>query len=191
MAKICIECGLKHDNKAKQCVNCGSELEVIQADAKRKRIIVIALVSIILIAATIIGVTYFSSPEAKVKSIMKAFQKNDVDAVISSFPDFVINYLDETETDTTQFFEEWVATLSDYIFSYNIDKVAAPSTSQKTVLLTTFYYLEEYGYDESKLSDVQLVWLKLRGGTTGLWNSSDNRFVMIKYDGKWFWWPFN
>ena len=190
MAKICTECGLKHDSKAQKCVNCGAVLQIIQKDVNRKRIIIISLVAIVLIVATVLTVSYLSTPEAKVKSIMRSFQNNDVDAVVETFPAFIRNFYDEKGIDTDDIFYEWVNGLSDYIFSYNIDKVASPSTNQKNTILSTFYLYSDYGYDPDDIEDIKLVWLKMRGGTPGLWGSSNNRFVMIKQEGKWYWWPF-
>lgn len=186
MAKLCPNCNLKHSNDAEKCVQCGTELEVIKSDVRKKRIIIISIVSIILIALIVGAVIYFTSPEAKVRSILKDFNDGDVEGVINSFPDFFLKsgYLDE------EAFGKNIAMLSDYMFSYNIDKVVNPSSSDRDTVLTTLSHFEQYGYDASKLQDIKVIWTNMRGGIPGFWGSSFDKFVMIKYDGAWYWWPY-
>lgn len=187
MAKLCPQCNMKYANSADKCIKCGAELEVIKSDVKKKRIIIVSIISVLLIAAIIVGVLYFTSPEAKVRAILNDFKQGNVEDIINSFPEFFkkSGFLNE------EAFAENVARLSDYMFSYNVNKAANPSTRETTEILESLSTFEEYGYDYSKLQEIKIVWTDMRGGIPGLWGNSMDKFTMIKYDGAWYWWPLN
>ena len=60
MAKYCTQCNLKYSNSAEKCVSCGAELAVRESDVKKKKIVIIALISVLLIAAIVVGIVISS-----------------------------------------------------------------------------------------------------------------------------------
>ena len=190
MAKYCPQCNLKHSNKAEKCVKCNGELEVIQADLKKKRFLIGFLIGILTVALIVGGILFFTGPKAKVRSIMQAFKRGDVDAVVDTFPDFIIASGDLDEQYLEYQLPNLVSNLSEYKFSYKITKVANPSFKEKENILAHISRLEEYGCDPLKLQDIKVVFFTMKGVSPGQWGSSFNKFILIKYDGTWYWWPF-
>ena len=190
MAKICTQCNLKHGNDATKCVQCGGQLEVIQSDVKKRKIIISSLIAVVLVIVIVLGIVFFTGPKAKVRGIMRDFKQGDVEGIVDSFPEFFINYTGVGEEALEAELDPWVQSLSEYIFSYNIDKLANPSTREYNDVLASLDEYRDYGYDPAKLTDVKVVCLDMRGGVPGFWGSSFEKFVLIKYDGAWYWWPF-
>lgn len=189
MAKICTQCNLKHTNDATKCVQCGSELEVIKSDLKKKKIIITSIISILLVAIIIFAVMFFTGPKARVRSVMRNLKNGNSERVVDSCPDFIIDYFGGEDM-FEKLLEEYVEVQSEYIVSYNIDKVVSPSSNEKTQILEYLDYFEENGYDESKLDDIKIAWLNIQGGfAPGFLNSNLGRFLLIKYDGRWYWVP--
>ena len=81
--------------------------------------------------------------------------------------------------------------MSSYIFSYNSNKAVIPSEREQGELIQSFADFGGDKFDHSKLEEIKVVWVDFRGGETpGLWHIYHVRFVIIKYDGEWCWWPF-
>ena len=189
MAKICKECNIKHDNSADKCARCGAPLEVIQKDVKKKKIIIFSILGVILTVALILGIIYITSPEAKVMDIMKDINNGNTAGLVDSFPDFFIE-ANGGKAVLVEYYDSWVKSEASYVFSYNIDKVVGPSAREEEAVRKSLVYYTHAGYDESKLQDIKAVWLDMTGGIPGFWGASLEKFVMIKYDGQWYWWPF-
>ena len=186
MAKYCTQCNLKHSNSAEKCVSCGAELTMRKADVKKKKIIIISLISIFLIAAVIVGIVIFTGPKAKARQIMRNFKQGDTAGVVSSFPDFFVEEIgrDVLEADLN----DVVQIYSDYIFSFAIQEVASPSSREKNNIIESLEAYEKF--DSSKLKDIKIIWLDTKGGIPGFWGATFEKFILIKYDGSWYWWPF-
>lgn len=189
MAKICKECNIKHDNSADKCARCGAPLEVIHKDVKKKKIILFSILGLVLTIALIVGIIYITSPEARVRGIMEDMKDGDTSGVVDAFPEFFIE-ANGGKAALVEYYDTWVKNESSYIFSYNIDKTVGPSTKEENAIRKSLVYYTHAGYDESKLQDIKAVWLDMRGGIPGFWGESLEKFVMIKYDGQWYWWPF-
>ena len=188
-AKVCKQCNLKYKNRAETCVSCGSELSMIESTFRIRWSLIYAAIALVLVLATTLSVSYFTSPKAAVKKILKAYKGNDVETVVDSLPPF-LNYstgLDREELE--EYMEKSVKDLSDYITFYHVEDVKNPSSNEREEVLETLSYYKDFGYDEDKLEDIKLVWAGMRGGPVGTWNFTNERFVMIKYDGQWYWWP--
>lgn len=189
MAKICKQCNLKYKNRAVTCVSCGSSLEVIESSFKAKWAVIYSAIALVLVLVTTLSVSYFTGPKAAVKKILKAYKGNDVETVVDSFPPF-LNYA--TGLDREALEEDMaksVKELSDYMTFYHVEDVKKPSSSERDEIIETLAYFKDFGYDERKLEDIRLVWSGMRGGDVGTWDFVNERFVMIKYDGRWYWWP--
>ena len=191
MSKICTPCNLKYSNSAHKCVNCGSELEIVQADAKRKRIFIASLIGIVLILVIVSSVIYFTGPRAKIKSIMRDFRQGDVDGVIACMPDFLIKSGDLSNDFIPYQLPNVIKTFSEYGFSDNVDKIASPSSKETNYVLTHLEYYRQYGYDPEDLQDIKVVIFSMKGVNPGYWFSMFEKFILIKYDGIWYWWPYN
>lgn len=186
MAKICTQCNLKHSNNATKCVQCGSELEIIKSDLIKKRIIIASIISILLIAAIVCSVIIFTGPKAAIRRLIRDFKQGDVEGVVSHLPDFVVNY--HGNEFIVEFYKENVKRVSEYFVSYNIDKIANPSSSDDTSVREVLSYYEDYGYDSSKLEEIKVAWLETRAGVNPSFSSQfSDKLIFIKYDGKWYW----
>lgn len=189
MAKICPNCNLKHQSHAQKCVQCGAELEVIKSHAKRKRILIICIISALLIGIIVGSILFFTGPKAKVRSIMRALKKGDMEKVVETFPDFLLQS-DDLDDYLKYQLPQLVKSFSEYKFSYNIQEVNDPSTKDKQNALDHMDTLHKYGYDPLKLQDIKVAYFTIKGVSPGKWGSSFNKFILIKYDGAWYWWPF-
>ena len=189
MAKICKQCNLKYKNRAVTCVSCGSELSMIESTFRIRWSLIYTAIALVLVLATTLSVSYFTSPKAAVKKILKAYKGNDVETVVDSFPPF-LNYATGLDREALEeYMEKSVKDLSDYITFYHVEDVKKPSSNEREEVLETLSYYKDFGYDEDKLEDIKLVWAGMRGGPVGTCNFTNERFVMIKYDGHWYWWP--
>lgn len=190
MAKLCPQCNLKHSNKAEKCVQCNGPLEIIESDRKKKRILIGILAGVLVIALAIGGILFFTGPKAKVRSIMRAFKRGDVEAVIETFPKFIINSGDLSEEYLEYQLPNLVEYLSQNKFSYQITKVVDPSFKEKDNIIAHMSELEDYGCNPEKLEDIKIIFFSMKGINPWLGGSSFNKMVLIKYDGTWYWWPF-
>ena len=189
MVKYCTQCNLKHSNSAEKCASCGAELARRESDVKKKKIIIIALISVLLIAAIIAGIVIFTGPKAKFRQIIRAFKSGDVDAVISTMPEFLINsgeIDDYLEGQLPRAVSEW----SEFKFSYRIDQCSSPSTKEKYNVINHLNSMEKYGYDSDKLENIKVVMYTITGSAPSNLGSGFDKYILIKYDGVWYWWPF-
>ena len=190
MAKYCTQCNLKYSNSAEKCVSCGAELAVRESDVKKKKIVIIALISVLLIAAIVVGIVIFTGPKAKVRQIIRSFKRGDVDAVISTLPEFLINSGEIDDYLAGQLpmaVSEW----SEFKFSYNIDQCSSPSTKERSNVLQHLDSMKKYGYDSNKLEDMKVVLFSFTGTSPSNLGSGFDKYILIKYDGTWYWWPFD
>ena len=191
MAKICPQCNLKHGDNATKCVGCGGELVIIESTFKKKWIIIYSAIALVLVLATVIALLWFTGPKAKIRKVMRAYKNDDVATVVDAYPPFLINATGLTREEFERDQQQAVRNFSNYLFSYSVEDVKKPSTNERSEVLEQLERFADYGYDESRLEDIRLVWVGVRGGGefSGYWNDSDLRFVVIKYDGRWYCWP--
>lgn len=189
MAKICPQCGVKYKNSATKCIMCNTEFQDNHVSKNKKKILIFVIVGVILAAAVVTSILLFTGPKAKVRHIMDSYKRNDAEAVIATFPSFFMEtdqinidlYLTEIELN--------VRDMSDYIFSYNIEKAEKPSSQEREEFMENFRHYGGDNFDEDKLEDIRIVWINYKGNVPGIWPSRAVRFIMIKYEGKWCWWP--
>ena len=186
MAKICPQCGLKHYKSARRCVNCDSKLQIIKRDLIISIAITMVSIALVISLALAIIIPILQSPETKLKKMLKAITNNDPKEVLTFYPDFYVNKLREEDPFFEVEFRENIKELSEYIFSFNIHDKARPSTSQRTDINKKLDTYVQYGYDVEKLEDIEMVWMEIRGGVRGLWNTFYEKYIMIKYNGEWY-----
>ena len=144
-----------------------------------------------MLAAAIILIIYSTGPKAAVRRIMNAHKQVDAETVISYLPDFL---LESDKIDGEKFKMETEATVkgfSRFLFSFNLEKAETPSDREIEELLETFEYFGGENFDESKVRDIKMVWVNYKGNVQGFWPSRGTRFIVFKYEGRWYWWPNN
>ena len=190
MAKICQLCGLKHGNNATKCVSCGTPLEDNGTPSKKK-ILIPVILGIILAVVGVVILILSTGPKAQIRRIMESYKKNDAEAIIATFPDFFTNSEKiNPQTLQTQVKVE-TKSLSEYIFSYNIDKVETPAAQERQQMMEDFRYFAGEDFDESDIQDIKIIWVNYKGNVPGIWPIHATRFIMIKYNGRWCCWPNN
>lgn len=191
MSKICKNCGVRHENSAKKCIACGAEFGDEHIYAKKKKQVILAVCCILLLTIAIGLVMFFTGPKAAVRRIMNAHKRNDFEAVVEAMPDLL---LESDKLDYDQFMlttERTVEVFSQYIFSFNIEKAETPNANEREWLMDALRYFGEDSFDEAKVTDVKIVWVRYKGNVPGFWPSRGTRFLVFKYDGEWTWWPSN
>ena len=191
MSKICKNCGVKHENSAKKCAACGAEFNDEHIYAKKKKHFILAICGVFLLATGVGLIAYSTGPRAAVRRIMNAHKRNDFEAVVATFPDFLFEseHLDQNAFMLST--EGVVERFSQYIFSYNIDKAETPSANEREAYIETFRYFGGENFDESEVEDIKMVWVNYKGNIPGFWPSRGTRFIVFKYKGEWCWWPSN
>ena len=146
------------------------------------------MVSIALVVslALAIIIPILQSPETKLKKMFRAITKNDPQEVLTFYPDFYTNKLREEDPFFQIEFRKKIEALSEYIFSFSIHDKGKPSTSQRTDINKKLDTYVQYGFDIEKLEDIEMIWMEIRGGVRGLWNTYYEKHIMIKYDGEWY-----
>ena len=148
MAKICKNCGVKHENSAKKCAACGTEFNDEHLYAKRKKHIILAVLGVILLAAAITFILYSTGPKAAVRRIMNGYKKADAETVTSYLPEFL---LESDKIDGERFLLETeanVKSFSRYLFSFNIEDPGTPSDKEREELIEAFKYYGGDNFDE-------------------------------------------
>lgn len=189
MAKICKQCNLKYKDSATTCVNCRSELETVESSFKAKWILIYSALAVALVTFAVTSFIYLTGPRAAVKGLLRAYSNNNVSAVVDCFPNFLVNAMGEDRESVEANISKSVNDVFEYITFYNVESVKNPTSNKRNKILESLDEFKEFGYDESKLEDIKIVWTGVRGGPVGTWNFTDERFIMIKYDGSWYWWP--
>ena len=190
MAKICKECGVKHRNNATKCVHCGAPFEDVPHYAKKKKLIILVIVCAVLVLAAIASVIYLTGPEAAVRRIMESHKRNDVQAIVDSFPSFLLEAEGVDRDELIADLSSSVESMSEYMFSYSIEKVNDPSDGDREKLIKKTQLVVGDDFNESDIKDIKVVWVKFTGNVPSVWPSGSTRFVMIKYDGRWCWCPY-
>ncbi len=189
MSRKCPRCGVKYTSKATHCVLCNIELPDNHIHADRKKILIFLIVGILVAAAAITLTLIFTGPKAVARKVISNYKKNDPDAVYETYPSFLIESDRIDQKMLKEDLERNVNDMSDYIFSYNIDKVEKPTTKEIKEFIRSFHVNGGAAFEEEKLQDIRIVWINYKGNITGIWPTRAVRFVIIKYDGKWCWWP--
>ena len=189
MSKVCKKCGIKHKNSATYCVMCGEPFYNEQGlKARNIRRTVGIILGVIALAAALLFI-FTSGPKAAVRRILNGYKRNDPDAVIASYPDFL---LESDKIDKDEFIRSTrqnVKDMSDYIFLYKLGKAEDPSESEREELMETFRFYADEDFSESDIQSIKIIWADYTGNVPAVWPSRAARFIVIKYEGRWYWWP--
>ena len=117
-------------------------------------------------------------------------RQNDAKSVVASVPAFL---LESDNFDAERFANDVIYDaifISYQSFGYRVDKTASPSTKERDQIISELKYYGGSDFDEGELDEITLVWVSHdMEYIVGMWQASIVRFVMIKYDGHWYWWP--
>ena len=191
VSKVCKNCGVKHRNSATKCAMCRTEFNDSHIYAKRRRIIILSICAVLLIASAIAYTVYSKTPEAAVRRIMKAYEKADVDTVISYYPEF---YLESDKVDSRRLrldIEVDVKSFSRELYTFYLEDSATPSERECEKLIETFRYYGGENFDDNKLGEIKMVWVNYRSDIYYFWPKHGTRFIVFQYDDNWYWWPDN
>ena len=191
MAKICKKCGVKHKISASKCGNCGASFEDVRVTIIKKTAVIYAVVALLVAIAIIAVIISFMGPRAAVKQIMRHYKGNNPEAIVNSYPDFLLESEGYSKEKAVAEISNYVKQLSGYIVYYKADRPQAPNERDREALLEDFRNYCGESFDESKLEDIKFVWLTFEGEKSGLWGKSITRFTMVKYNDRWCWWPDN
>lgn len=163
MAKFCSNCGAQMDDDARICGQCGMPIDGSQGKAprlkvvdpeKRKKLkkklkIAIALVVVIIIAvAGIKIVRNFTGTNGLVRKVMAAYEKYDIDTIVSLSSDMY--YYSDYENYVEEYFEYAVGQNIDnfeasvghsYKMSYEVEEIYDLSQRKQNEILKNIEYL--------------------------------------------------
>ena len=189
MAKMCPQCGVKYQNKATKCVMCKIDLSENHGHKIMKKLVFSGIIGIVLVGIAITLVSMLTGPKAAVRRIVEGFKQNDPQSIMAMLPDFVLesDKIDRRELELEMTTD--ALTLSKFIFSYNIEEVKDPSFQEREKLMEDFRYIAGEDFDDREIKDIKIIWVNYKGDIPGFWPSHATRFTMIKYQGRWYWWP--
>ena len=191
MAKICKQCGVKHKNSATKCAMCGTPFEDVRVSIKKRTFTLYAILALTIVVAIVLGIVFSTGPRAKVRQIMRHYKNANPSAVVDTYPSFML----ESENYDIESLQRSIAAnvedVSAFMVSFSVDRPQNPNERDRKQLIDDFRYYCGDTFDESKLEDIKFVWVSFKGRVSGIWAKSTTRFVVIKYDGEWCWWPDN
>ena len=182
---------MKHTNSAHVCLGCGTPFPNGRNTPDLFKYLRIVIQSIIPLTAIILLILHFTGPVAAARRVAKAFQKNDTQAVVSYLPDFI------TESDTVDAqsyvddIKSGVEQLSSSIRTFRIYESVNPSDSQLEELVEQIRFFAGEDFDLNSIKKVKLVWVKLSLEEGDYIRAYDLQCLMIKYQGRWHWWPYS
>lgn len=191
MAKFCKVCGVEYHNSALKCVMCKTAFNDAHIYARRRRLIILAICITLLIASVIALVAYSFTPQAAVRRIMNAYKRNDVDTVVSYYPNFYLEsdkvnkrkLLLDAEVETTIYFEQ--------LYTFYLEDPMTPSEKECQELIATFKHYGGENFDENKLGEIKMVWVNYTLDIPKMWPKGSTRFIVFEYEERWCWWPHN
>lgn len=197
MARFCGNCGVQLDDDARVCGQCGMPVDGIQGkvigikivDPKKKKKLMrkvkmgIVLVAVIIIAvAGIKIVRNFTGTNGFVRKVMAAYEKYDIDAIVSLSSDMY--YYSDYENYVEEYFENAVGQNIDnfeasvghgYKMSYKVEEIYDLSQRKQDKILKNIEQLYP-DFDVDKINKIALANVKV---TAKQGSKSANRTVKI------------
>lgn len=189
MSKVCKKCGVKHKNSAYVCMACGEPFPSGYTKPDIFKYVRFVIPGIILVLVAVFLVIYFTGPSFAVRKIMNGYRDNDPEAVIESYPSFFMESVlvdKETWINDVKFN---VKVSSQYVHKYKLEKAQNPTESEREKLLEDIRIFGGRDFDVSDIKDIKIIWVTYDVDFAGVFPHAGLRFVMIKYEGRWCWWP--
>ncbi len=159
MARFCGNCGAQLDDDAKVCGQCGTPidgnalgLKIVDPEKKKKMMKkvkgVIALAIVVVIAVVVVKIiSGFTGTNGLVRKIMVAYEKYDIDTIVSLSSDMY--YYNDYEDYVDEYFEYAVGSNIDsfessvghsYKMSYEVDEIYDLSQRKQDEMLKSIEY---------------------------------------------------
>ena len=159
MARFCGNCGAQLDDDAKVCGQCGTPidgnalgLKIVDPEKKKKMMKkvkgVIALAIVVVIAVLVVKIiSGFTGTNGLVRKIMVAYEKYDIDTIVSLSSDMY--YYNDYEDYVDEYFEYAVGSNIDsfessvghsYKMSYEVDEIYDLSQRKQDEMLKSIEY---------------------------------------------------
>lgn len=160
MARFCGNCGAQLDDDAKVCGQCGTPidgnalgLKIVDPEKKKKMMKkvkgVIALAIVVVIAVVVVKIiSGFTGTNGLVRKIMVAYEKYDIDTIVSLSSDMY--YYNDYEDYVDEYFEYAVGSNIDsfessvghsYKMSYEVDEIYDLSQRKQDEMLKSIEYV--------------------------------------------------
>ena len=189
MSKLCKACGLKHRNSALKYASCKTPFNDQKQRAKKRRLIILTIAVAVLITTAVFAILHYSGPKGVTRRVMDAYRENDPESLVDTLPPFYVNADGSNREKMIQQYAPFVKRLSNYIFSYYLDEPLVPSERQREELMKQIRYFAGADFKESDIEDIRFVWVHFTGDVLYIWPKYTERFIVIKYEGDWYWWP--
>lgn len=159
MARFCGNCGAQLDDDAKVCGQCGTPidgnalgLKIVDPEKKKKMMKkvkgVIALAIVVVIAVVVVKIiSGFTGTNGLVRKIMVAYEKYDIDTIVSlssdmyyynDYEDYVDEYFEYAVGNNIDNFESSVG--HSYKMSYEVDEIYDLSQRKQDEMLKSIEY---------------------------------------------------
>ena len=159
MARFCGNCGAQLDDDAKVCGQCGTPidgnalgLKIVDPEKKKKMMKkvkgVIALAIVVVIAVVVVKIiSGFTGTNGLVRKIMVAYEKYDIDTIVSlssdmyhynDYEDYVDEYFEYAVGSNIDSFESSVG--HSYKMSYEVDEIYDLSQRKQDEMLKSIEY---------------------------------------------------
>ncbi len=170
---------------------CGTAFEDVRVTIVKKTFILYAVIALLIVVAIVVGIILTTGPRAVARRVLRSYKNNDPISVVNTYPSFMLEAEGYDIEGLASAIAGNVKDVSEFMVSFSTDRPQTPNKRDHNQLLEDFKYYCGDAFDESKLEDIKFVWVSFKGQTSGIWGKSTSRFTIIKYDGKWYWWPDN
>ena len=188
MAKICSSCGLKHKDRATRCARCNAPLAEIPVFKRTNSYVILAVILLVLGGVSALFILRFTGPDGTARRIMQCYRNNDPEGIADFFPEFVLEDGWVTREDLADAISEDVENLSYHIVYFSLSDTTPPSDKEIKKIKKQLKGFPSF--DEDLLEEITYVTVKCKLDHYYGFNSSNTHFLLIKYDGSWYWWPF-
>lgn len=205
---FCRKCGEQVSGSEKFCPKCGAQIVAVQntgnggfggttvetgavGGQKKVPYLAIGAIALVVIVAIVLVKTLFFSNnyEKPVKTFIKAIEKQDVDMLLSVFPDEIYEYMEEEsgmdEDEVLEYLEYSVESMSDYYLGdikikYEIDD--ATDLSKREIS-----DIEDDFYDIMEIKDGKEIDIEIKVYVDGeKMEDTETTMEVIKVGGKWY-----
>lgn len=205
MAKFCGNCGCQLDDNDKVCGNCGMQLDVGSKsigglpyiDPQKKASVIkkiklgVSVVAVVVVIAIIFNiVSSFTGYNGLIRKTMTAYEKYDIDTLISLSSDFYYytpeeyaeDYFERKVNDSLDYFETFVG--QNYKITYEVNDVyTMPERKQNALMKDISDYYQEF--DVGLIDDVAVANLTVTAKHGNRSTSQNMQITMTKENDEW------
>lgn len=206
MARFCGNCGAKLDDDARVCGQCGMPIDGIQGKVtgfkvvdpeKKKKLMKKVKMGIVLVAVIIVAVAgikivrNFTGTNGLVRKVMAAYEKYDIDTIVSLSSDMY--YYSDYENYVEEYFENAVGQNIDnfeasvghsYKMSYKVEEIYDLSQRKQEKILKNIEQLYP-DFDVDKINKIALASVKVTAKQGSKSASRTVKITMSKEGKNW------